>query len=466
MPNKAKKVAVLECLRRADGVLGLPDVLALLPPGFAERSVRRWLGELVDEGAVARSGRKRGTRYRAVSVGRVQSGPRGASQVADERAPLISTVQFSPTAQSAIAHVRQPIFLRRPVAYNPSWLASYEPNQTAYFRPGEAERLAREGTRASIGDPAGTYARRIYNRLLIDLSHHSSRLEGNTYSLLDTERLVIEGERAPDKLDVETVMILNHKEAIRHLVEQSVRAGVSVEEIRTLHYLLADGLVPPKQAGAIRDHAVRIGASTYMPYDDSERLERELETIANKAAAITNPYEQCLFLLVHLAYLQAFADVNKRASRLCANIPLLRHNLVPLAFNAIEQDDYASAVVAIYELNEPRPLAELCMASYLRTCAEYDATVEASGFDAVRVYYRQERRTAIAEIVAQALTGGALEAHVKAAAERIPAVDRDAFAASLREDLAMLSPTRIAGTGITVAQLRHWQAAQGGDWAP
>ena len=59
------------------------------------------------------------------------------------------------------------------------------------LRPGEAERLAREGTRASIGDPAGTYARRIYNRLLIDLSHHSSRLEGNTYSLLDTERLVL-----------------------------------------------------------------------------------------------------------------------------------------------------------------------------------------------------------------------------------------------------------------------------------
>ena len=456
MPNKAKKLAVLECLESAGGALGVPELLALLPSGYAERSVRRWLRELVDEGSVAKSGRKRGTRYRAVSIGRTSD-----VQATEGQAPVAPAVQFSLSAQTAIAQIRQPIFLRPPKPYDPDWLASYKPNRTTYFEQGEVEQLAKEGSRASIGDPAGTYPRRIYNRLLIDLSHHSSRLEGNTYSLLDTERLVIEGESAADKMDSETAMILNHKDAIRHLVEQSVHVGVSVEQILTLHYLLADGLVPSKQAGAVRDHAVRIGASTYMPYDDSERLEHELHEIADKAAAIENPYEQSLFLLVHLAYLQAFADVNKRTSRLCANIPLLRHNLVPLAFNAIGKDDYESAVLAIYELNEPRPLAELCVASYLRTCAEYDATVEASGFNAVRIRYRRERRAAIAEIVSQALTGNALAARAQAAAEEIPAADRAAFAQDLREDLDMLSPARIAGMGITVAQLQHWLAAQG-----
>ena len=143
--------------------------------------------------------------------------------------------------------------------------------------------------------------------------------------------------------------------------------------------------------------------------------------------------------------------------------PLLQHNLVPLAFNAIVQDDYASAVMAIYELNEPRALAELCVASYLRTCAEYDATVEAAGFDAVRVRYRQERREAIAEIVSQALTGSALTAHVEAAARNIPAADRADFAQDVDEDLAMLSPARIAGMGITLTQLRGWLAAQNRD---
>ena len=366
MPNKAKKLAVLECLRGVDAAQSLPDLMAVLPPGFAERSVRRWLGELVDEGAIVRSGRKRGTRYRAAML----LTPAHASPAQAGDAPAPATVPFSPAAEAAIAHVRQPIFRRRPVAYNPAWLAAYQPNVTAYLRPDEAERMTAEGARAPIGEPAGTYARRIYNRLLIDLAHHSSRLEGNTYSLLDTERLVIEGQSAAGKLDAETAMILNHKEAIRHLVGRSVRRGVSVEEILTLHYLLADGLVPPNQAGAVRNHGVRIGGSTYIPYEDSARLQRGLRNVAVAAMGIDNPFEQSLFLLVHLAYLQAFADANKRTSRLCANVPLLQHNLVPLAFNAIEQDDYASAVVAVYELNEPRPLAELYVASYLRTCAD------------------------------------------------------------------------------------------------
>ena len=456
MPNKAKKLAVLECLRGADAAQSLPDLMALLPPGFAERSVRRWLGEMVDEGAIVRSGRKRGTRYRAAML----LTPAHASPAQAGDAPGLAAVPFSPAAEAAIAHVRQPIFRRRPVAYNPAWLAAYQPNVTAYLRPDEAERMTAEGARAPIGEPAGTYARRIYNRLLIDLAHHSSRLEGNTYSLLDTERLVIEGQSAAGKLDAETAMILNHKEAIRHLVGRSVRRGVSVEEILTLHYLLADGLVPPNQAGAVRNHGVRIGGSTYIPYEDSARLQRGLRNVAVAAMGIDNPFEQSLFLLVHLAYLQAFADANKRTSRLCANVPLLQHNLVPLAFNAIEQDDYASAVVAVYELNEPRPLAELYVASYLRTCAEYDATVEAAGFDAVRVRYRQARREAIAAIVSQVLTGDALTAHANVVAQRVPATDRADFAEDLREDLALLSPARVAGLGITAAQLRDWLAAQ------
>ena len=217
-------------------------------------------------------------------------------------------------------------------------------------------------------------------------------------------------------------------------------------------------MVTTEHSGAVRDHGVRVGASTYIPLEDRTRLQRQLHTVAEKAAAIANPYEQSLFLLIHIAYLQAFADVNKRTSRLCANIPLLRHNLVPLSFNAVDKDDYAAAVIAVYELKEPRPMAELYAASYLRTCAEYDATVEASGFDAVRVRYRRQRRDAVAEIVANVAVGEALASRVQAAAERIPLADRDDFAEDLREDLAALSPSRMAGLGITQQQLQVWLA--------
>ena len=457
--NTAKKLAVLKCLHAQPEALSLPGLMALLPPGFAERSVRRWLSELEGEGRVARTGRKRGTRYQALADS-PEPPAAGRGRATDRTLAPPEPMRFSEAAQAATAYVSQPLFRRTPVAYDEGWLAAYEPNRTAYFPAGEAARLAAEGRRAPVGDPAGTYARRIYNRLLIDLSHHSSRLEGNTYSLLDTERLLLDGQPADGKLDMETVMILNHKEAIRHLVEQSVPRGVNYDEILTLHYLLSDALVASEHSGVVRDHGVRISGSAYIPLEDRVRLERQLRTVAEKAAAIADPYEQSLFLLVHVTYLQAFADVNKRTARLCANLPLLRHNLVPLAFNAVDKDDYATAVISIYERKAARPMAELCAASYLRTCAQYDATVEASGFDAVRVRYRQQRRQAVAGIVADVALGDALAERIRAAAAEVAAEDRQAFVEDLREDLAALSPARIAGLGISQQQLRVWLAAQ------
>ena len=453
--NTAKKMAVLERLCAQPEALSLPQLLALLPGGFAERSVRRWLSELEDEGRIARTGRKRATRYRGLAAESLAPGPGPGA----DRAPG-TPVRFSEAVQAATAYVSQPLFQRAPVAYDADWLAAYEPNRTAYFPAGEAARLAAEGRRAPVGDPAGTYARRIYNRLLIDLSHHSSRLEGNTYSLLDTERLVLDGQPAEGKLDVETVMILNHKEAIRHLVEQSVPRGVSYDEILSLHYLLSDALVASEHSGAVRGHGVRISGSTYIPLEDRVRLEGQLRALAEKAAVIADPYEQSLFLLVHVTYLQAFADVNKRTARLCANLPLLRQNLVPLAFNAVDKDDYATAVISIYERKATGPMAELYAASYRRTCAEYDATVEAAGFDAVRVRYRQPRREVVAAIVADVASGEALAERIRAAAARVAAADRQAFVEDLHEDLAALSPARIAGLGISGRQLRVWLAAQ------
>jgi hypothetical protein len=121
-------------------------------------------------------------------------------------------------------------------------------------------------------------------------------------------------------------------------------------------------------------------------------LQSRFNRIIEKAALIENSYEQSLFLLVHITYLQAFSDVNKRTARLCANIPLVKSNVVPLSFNDVEREDYTSAVIAIYELQEIRLLLDLYLFSYMRTCAMYDSTVKAMGIDEVRVRYRQQRR--------------------------------------------------------------------------
>ncbi len=420
----------------------LKELLGKLGFGFKERSVRRWLAEMVEQGLVEKIGNRRATKYRVMQGANLQQ----------------LTPWFGPESLSAVALARRPIYERPPVAYDDEWFNAYVPNHTFYIPANVRAELYKEGKRSQNEDPAGTYAHRIFNRLLIDLSYNSSRLEGNTYSLLDTKRLILEGKGAEGKLDEEKVMILNHKEAIRYLVDQAPYLIVSTQTFCTLHYLLADGLVEAKYAGKIRDHGVRIGGSTYIPFEDPKKIEHQLERIAEKALLIKNPYEQSFFLLVQLTYLQAFTDVNKRTARLSANIPLVKHNLVPLSFNDVEREDYITAVIAIYELQDVRPLVDLYVFSYLRTCAMYDATVKAVGFDEVRVRYRTQRRAVLREIIVRHLHGDPLKEFITSqAAERIAENDRKAFIEDIDEDLEQMDESRIAGLGITSNELKDWQ---------
>ena len=131
---------------------------------------------------------------------------------------------------------------------------------------------------------------------LFDLSYNSSRLEGNTYSFLDTKRLLIDGAPVEGKLDEETVMILNHKEAIRHLVEPADSISIDDNEMCTLHYLLSDGLVPTQYAGKIRDHGVRISGTSYIPFENPKVLQKAIETIsAKKRRALRTPLSKVFF---------------------------------------------------------------------------------------------------------------------------------------------------------------------------
>lgn len=350
------------------------------------------------------------------------------------------------------------MFERQPVAYADSWFDSYEPNSSYYLEERLRKQLLTSGQRATHQDPAGTYAHQIFNRLMIDLSYNSSRLEGNTYSLLDTERLLLHGHTAEGKLDEEKAMILNHKEAIRYLVDNAPKIEINRNVICTLHYLLSDSLVEPSEAGKVRKKSVRIGGSTYILFEDPKRLEQQLEKITAKAALIQDPYEQSIFLLVHISYLQAFTDVNKRTARLSANISLIKSNLVPLAFSNIQVNDYMSAMIAAYELQDVRPLVDLYVYPYLRTCAAYDATIKAIGFDEVRVRYRKERKEVVREVILQNFVGAQLQRYVKKRASRLASdSNHDAFVEDILEDLEQMDDARLAGLGITPEQLKAWQ---------
>jgi len=443
MSLRDNKMAVLRQLGLESAPISLPNLMEKLGDSFKERSVRRWLNLLILDGEVEKIGQKRGTKY--IAIGRKT----------EEKTEVSSC--FSSDSQKAIEAVNRPLFERQPIAYVDPWFDSYQPNSDYYIEEVLRDQLRGSGQRTKEQDPAGTYAHQIFNRLIIDLSYNSSRLEGNTYSLLDTERLVLHGDTAKGKLDEEKVMILNHKEAIRYLVENAPRVEVGRNTICTLHYLLSDGLVESAEAGKVRKHGVRISGSTYMPFEDPVRLESQLEKIAAKAALINDPYEQSIFLLIHVSYLQAFIDVNKRTARLSANIPLIKGNLVPIAFNDIEVADYRSAMIAVYELQDVQPIVDLYVYSYMRTCAAYDSTVKALGFDEVRVRYRQQRRSVIREVIVRRLIGREMRAFVVIEAnQNLPEADRKAFIEDTLEDLEQIDESRLAGLGVTAEELRQW----------
>lgn len=440
MAEKDKKMAVLMALRKCNHPITLKDLLATLGPGFVERTIRRWLKEMVSDGLVKKIGEKRSSHYQATST------PAHSFFLNTDIASSIKSIEY----------VRQPLFKRAPKAYNRQWLEDYVPNKTFYLSQTQRKTMKTEGQRGIDHNSAGTYAKKIYHRLLIDLSYNSSRLEGNTYSLLDTERLIFEGAAAENKLDEEKVMILNHKEAIRHLVDGAPKIEIDFNEICTLHFLLSDGLISTSYSGKVRDAGVRIGGSTYVPLENKIKIERLLQLICQKARKIQDPFECSLFLLTQIAYLQPFLDVNKRTSRLSANIPFIKHNLVPLSFNDVEKEDYNSAMISIYELNDVTPLIELYIFSYLRSCQLYDVSIEAVNYDEIRVQYRQERRDIIRHIITHHITGTAITNYIHQQSQKIAKEHRQRFIKTVKEDLSEISLQRIAGLGITVQELKSW----------
>jgi len=408
-----------------------------------ERTLRRWLKKLVEDGLVEVTGRYKTTKYQLIRGG-IEN--------------VLKHPFFSAHSVALLSQVRKSIYQRDPCSYNESWLSAYKPNQTYYLTSEQRKKIAENSKRVLQEFPAGTYAKRIFNRLLIDLSYNSSRLEGNTYSLLDTERLLFQGKSAPGKLDIEKLMILNHKEAIKFLVDGINRIKINIDNIKTIHYLLSDGLVLPSDAGQVRKEGVRISATTYMPLENHERLSRILSVICDKAQAIEDSFEQSFFLLVHTAYLQTFIDVNKRTARLVANIPLVRDNLVPLSFNDIDKEDYISAIIVIYEFNDVMPLADLFVWSYLRSCKRYDATVEAIGIDEFRVRYRKQRKELMAEIIKNNIVGDSILQFVKEKVKNtIPKKDQTKFVNEVISELNELENFKIVGMGITQAELENWK---------
>jgi len=237
--------------------------------------------------------------------------------------------------------------------------------------------------------------------LLIDLSWASSHLEGNTYSRLDTQNLIVNGQVAQGKAAIETQMILNHKSAIELLVENIDSIGFDRFTLLNLHSSLSENLLPnPSDEGRIRTHIVEIGKSVFRPLSVPSQIDEVFTVVLDKASQINDPFEQSFFVMVHLPYLQPFADINKRTSRLAANLPLIRANLCPLTFLDVPEKAYSQAILGVYELTRVELLRDLFVWAYERSTKEYLAIKQGlSEPDPLRLAFRDVIKQVIYTVV-------------------------------------------------------------------
>jgi hypothetical protein len=433
------------------------EIARTLKAAIPLRTLQYRLKHLVDHNRLIREGGGRWAKYR-LPPPQAPAGPAAGEAPTEEQIEL--AVPLSNSAVEIQNYVRQPLTARKPAGYNREFLDSYRPNVSAYLSPQERAHLRQVGTPATGDQPAGTYAKQILNRLLIDLSWNSSRLEGNTYSLLDTRRLIDFGQEAEGKERLETQMILNHKDAIEFLVSAAQEIGFNRYTILNLHALLANNLLAdPTAPGRLRRIAVGIEKSAYHPLEVPQLIEECFDQMLATAAATKDPFERAFFVMAQLPYLQPFDDVNKRVSRLAANIPLIKENLSPLSFTDVPRSVYTNAMLGVYELNKIDLLKDLFIWAYERSAARYAAIRQSLGEpDPFRLRHRAALREVIGEIVRGRMARTPAIAHVAAWAQKnIEAGDRNRFREVTESELLGLHEGNFARYQIRPSDFDAWQ---------
>jgi Fic family protein len=448
---------ILAVMGRFPEGTGIEGVESAMGAKLTRRTLQRRLAKLVADGRLRMVGQRRGARY---FRGRGVEEPIDDLASTQESMHASIGIPLSGEGRAVMLAVTRPLTERQPVGYIRAFLDNYRPNICHYLPEAVRAELRDAGQAASSEMPAGTYARQVLSRLLIDLSWNSSRLEGNTYSLLETERLLSAGEAASGKDALEAQMILNHKRAIEFLVEPATEIGFNRYTLLNLHALLADNLLAdPTAGGRLRGIAVGIGRTVFHPLEGPQRIAECFQQVLDTAAAIADPFEQAFFAMVHLPYLQPFEDVNKRVSRLAANIPLIRHNLCPLSFVDVDQQTYIHAVLGVYELNRVELLRDVFVWAYKRSCARYSAVRQSLGEpDPFRLRYRQLLAETVAHVVRSKMSKVQAIAYIRAQGDEVNAPDRARFVEVAETEAMSLHEGNISRYRLRPSEYDAWRA--------
>lgn len=211
--------------------------------------------------------------------------------------------------------------------------------------------------------------RREMERLGIDLSWKSSQIEGNTYSLLETERLLRESKTADGKTKEEAVMLLNHKEALRFILDNpDYLQELTISHIEDIHQILTKELSVDK---GIRHRRVGITGTNYRPLDNEFQIREALCDTCNLINEKNNVFDKALLALVLLSYIQAFSDGNKRTARITSNAILIANGYCPLSFRTVDSIDYKKAMLIFYEQNNLYAFKQIFIEQFEFAIKEY-----------------------------------------------------------------------------------------------
>ena len=454
--KKTGTALIVEIVNAAEDGLGSVDIHRTLKqrlrgkaPGFS--TLQRSLSALVEEGVIVRTGKARAVKYRSPDK-------TPAPDSVGNAKPVIPISDESTAVQE---YVRRPVQGRKPAGYEHEFLEDYIPNHTCYLPENIRRDLYLIGEIRSPAPTGSTYQPETVNRLLVDLSWASSRLEGNTYTQIDTQNLIMDGVFAEGKDRAEADMILNHKHAIDMLLENAESLGYNMYTFLSLHKLLSDNLMgDPGDCGRLRNKIVEIGGSVYSPLGFPQQVEDYFRLFLTKAREIEDPFEQSFFTMVHIPYLQPFTDVNKRTARLGANIPLVKNRLCPLSFIEVPERDYIEGNLGVYELNDTSLLKDVYVWAYERSCRRYNTIKRLdSSRDPYRTKYKQLLYSVTGKIIKHKLE--ATDTCIAGLAQgRVISGDTDRFINMVNDELRSMDEVGLKRYGVSMEEFNAWKQGQ------
>ena len=243
--------------------------------------------------------------------------------------------------------------------------------ETRLFSDKEQSHLdaLQEEFRQHVSELTDNEYRKEMERLGIDLSWKSSQIEGNTYTLLETERLLRESKTAEGKTREEAVMLLNHKDALSFVLDNSdYLKELTVSHIEDIHQLLTKDLSIDK---GLRRHRVGITGTNYHPLDNEFQIREAMRDACELINSKSNIFEKALLTLILLSYIQPFSDGNKRTARITSNAILIANDYCPLSFRSVDSIDYKKAMLIFYEQNNLYAFKQIFMEQFEFAVKEY-----------------------------------------------------------------------------------------------